>query len=245
MSTVIVIGKGEIGLPLLEILSQKYECVGVDLEPVAVNAPCSVMHVCYPFQIPDFVGTSAAYARKYTPEMIVINSTVLPGTTRKVAEATGLPVVYSPVRGKHVRMRTDMQKYAKFVGGTDAASTATAEAHFSAAGFKTARFSSPEAGELAKLVETTWLGVLVGFAQEAERYAQAYGATYEELQAFIKEVDFLPHHIFPGHIGGHCVMPNIALLKRIFQSEMLDAIEHSNERKRAAEAVPAVAGGAQ
>jgi UDP-N-acetyl-D-mannosaminuronate dehydrogenase len=232
---VIVVGRGEIGAPLLEILSRSHTCVGVDIAPVEVQQPCSVMHVCYPFQIPDFIGTTVAYVRKYAPALVVINSTVTPGTTRQVAEAAGVPVVYSPVRGKHVRMREDLLKYAKFVGGDDASAVTAAEQHFAKAGFKTARFPSAEAGELAKLVETTWLGVLVAFAQEAERFAAEYGMTYEDLRAFIAEVDFLPHHIFPGVIGGHCVMPNIALLKQKFRSEMLDAIERANERKKAAE----------
>jgi UDP-N-acetyl-D-mannosaminuronate dehydrogenase len=232
---VIIIGQGEIGGPLTTILSTTYRCMAVDIEPVEVRQPCSVMHVCYPFQIADFVGTTAEYVRKYRPELVVINSTVVPGTTRKVAEASGVRVVYSPVRGKHRRMREDLMKYAKFVGGAEDAWVAAAEAHFASAGFKTARFPSAEAGELAKLVETTWLGVLVAFAQEAERFAAESGAAYEDLRAFISEVDFLPHHIFPGVIGGHCVMPNIALLKQQFTSEMLDAIEQCNERKKAAE----------
>lgn len=220
---------------MLEILSRAYLCVGVDIEPVEVKQPCSVLHVCYPFQIPDFVGATAEYVRKYGPQLVVINSTIPPGTTGAVGAAIGVPVVYSPVRGKHVRMRDDMMKYAKFVGGDDAAAVARAEAHFAGAGLRTARFPSAQAGELAKLVETTWLGVMVAFAQEAERFAAEYGATYDDLRAFISEVDFLPHHIFPGVIGGHCVMPNIALLKRTFRSEMLDAIESSNDRKKAAE----------
>lgn len=240
---VMVVGLGEIGRPLLDILSTTYSCQGVDIEPVAATQPCSVMHVCYPFQITDFVATTAAYTRKYSPELLVINSTVLPGTTRKIREATGIATVYSPVRGKHARMRADMLKYTKFVGGADPTEVTSAEEHFARAGFKTNRFASAEAGELAKLVETTWLGVMVGFAQEAERFAAEYGLSYEDLQIFISEVDFLPHHIVPGVIGGHCVMPNIALLKQKFRSEMLDAIEQSNARKKAtAEAAAAEVG---
>ena len=37
---------------------------------------------------------------------------------------------------------------------------------------------------------------------------------------------------FPGVIGGHCVMPNIELLKRFaVESEILEAIESSNRKK--------------
>ena len=52
-------------------------------------------------------------------------------------------------------------------------------------------------GELSKLVETTWLGVLIGWAQEIERMAAASGGSYEEVNEFIKEISFLPSSV-PG-----------------------------------------------
>ncbi len=229
--TAIVVGLGEVGRPLYEILRQTYNCVGVDINPVSVNQPCSVLHVCIPYQIADFVGAASEYIAKYQPRLTVINSTVAPGTTRAVAARSRSQVVYSPVRGKHARMQSDMLRYRKFVGADDARTGDEAVAHFSRAGFKTDLFSNSVAGEIAKLLETTWLGVLVGWAQEAERIALNYEASYEEINAFIKEIDFLPHHITPGFIGGHCVMPNIEILRSQYRSEFLEAIVESNRRK--------------
>lgn len=222
---------GEIGRPLSEILSRTYECVGVDVTPVQINRPCSVMHVCYPFQIQDFVGMTTTYIERYQPELIIINSTLGVGTTRKVQERVDRPVVYSPVRGKHAKMLQDMLHYRKFVAGFDAQSAQQAAQHFTRAGFQVATFRTPEVGELSKLVETTWLGVLIGWAQEVERMAGECGVSYEEVNDFIKEIDFLPSHVFPGRIGGHCVMPNIAILRDKFASKLLDAVVESNESK--------------
>jgi UDP-N-acetyl-D-mannosaminuronate dehydrogenase len=196
-----------------------------------VTGACSVLHICYPYQINDFVGTTAAYIAKYKPQLTIINSTVAIGTTRKVQERTDSPVVYSPVRGKHARMEQEMLQYQKFLAGVDAHSTRQAAEHFTGAGFKVAPLSSPEAGELSKLVETTWLGLLVGWAQDVERMAIQCGASYEEVNMFIQEIDYLPGNIFPGHIGGHCVMPNIALLRSGVASQFLDAIVLSNASK--------------
>jgi UDP-N-acetyl-D-mannosaminuronate dehydrogenase len=178
------------------------------------------------------VGTTVAYLRKYQPALTIINSTVPPGTTRMIAERSGAAVAYSPVRGKHVKMQQDMMHYKKFVGAGDPEITARAAAHFEAAGFKTDRFPNSETGELAKLLETTWLGMLIGWAQEIERIGSQYGATYDDLNAFIKEISFLPHHTFPGVIGGHCVMANIAILRERMQSDFLDALVKSNQRKQ-------------
>jgi UDP-N-acetyl-D-mannosaminuronate dehydrogenase len=227
----IVVGLGEVGRPLCEILGQTYDCVGVDIDPIRITQPCSVLHICIPYQIPDFIGVAAEYVAKYKPQFTVINSTVAPGTTRAVAASSRSQVVYSPVRGKHAWMQSDMLRYRKFVGADDRKTGNAAMVHFSGAGFKTDRFPSSTAGEVAKLLETTWLGVLVGWAQEAERIGLVHGVTYDEINTFVKEIDFLPHHITPGFIGGHCVMPNIQILRSHYRSQFLDAIVESNARK--------------
>jgi UDP-N-acetyl-D-mannosaminuronate dehydrogenase len=234
MKSVIVAGLGEVGGPLLKILSRNYQCVGVDIQPVPSPGPCSVLHICFPFQIPDFVGTTVRYALRYQPELIIINSTIAPGTTLKVAAATSVPVAYSPVRGKHAKMENDMLFYRKFVGADDAATANAARMHFEGAGFRTGTFPNAAAGETAKLLETTWLGVLVGWAQEVERIAARYGANYEDMNAFTEEIAFLPQGIFPGVIGGHCVMSNIAILRSVLQSDFLDAVVKSNAQKASA-----------
>ena len=229
--TVIVAGLGEIGRPLMEILARVYPCKGIDVAPIQIDEPCSVFHVCYPFQIPDFVGTTVAYVQKHRPELVIINSTLAVGTTRKIQQRVECPVVYSPVRGKHAKMVQDMFFYQKFVTGFDEGSTQRATEHFSRAGFKVATFPNPEVGETSKLIETTWLGLLVGWAQEVERMASQCDATFDDVNAFIKEIAYLPTNTFPGFIGGHCVMPNIALLQQRFSSRFLDAIVDSNEQK--------------
>lgn len=235
-SLVLVVGMGEVGTPLAKILAARYECLGVDVTPVAINKPCSVLHICYPFQVADFVRSTVDYVRKYKPELTIINSTVAPGTTRTIQMILGeSPVAYSPVRGKHISMEADMRRYKKFVAGCTAAAVTKASEHFAQAGFQTEAFRTPEIAEISKLVETTSLGVLIAWAQELERFAARYDASFDELNVFLKEIDFLPSHIFPGHIGGHCVMPNIALLQTQFHSKLLDAIVSSNDAKRAEE----------
>ena len=78
---------------------------------------------------------------------------------------------------------------------------------------KTRLLSSPEATEIAKLTETTYFGLLIAWAQEVERYCMELGANYDEVVSFYDEIKFFPPaKYFPGAIGGHCVMPNIAIL---------------------------------
>jgi UDP-N-acetyl-D-mannosaminuronate dehydrogenase len=232
-ATVVVVGLGEIGKPLLTLVSRHHRAVGVDVTPPAqVPRDVDVMHVCYPFQIEDFVGETVRYIERFEPALTIINSTVGVGTTRAVAERTGAAVANSPMLGKHARMLEDILGYTKFVGGIDPSASRRAADHFASLGMRTRVLSSPEATELAKLTETTYFGLLIAWAQEVERYCDRLGQNYDEVVSLSEQVKFFPPvKYFPGVIGGHCVMPNIDILSRIVDSEMLEAIQSSNMKK--------------
>jgi len=230
---VFVIGLGEVGGPLMELIKPHHEAYGIDIKPVGDLPQCDVMHICFPYVEPDkFIKESLRYIATHKPRVTIINSTVGPGTTRKIATESNCPVVYSPVRGKHKKMKEDMLHYVKFVGAIDPAAGEIACQHFQSIGMKTKLLTSPEAAELAKVTETTYFGLMIAWAQEIERYCKKFGANYEEVAAFYEEIAFFPPvKYFPGVIGGHCVMPNIRILKKTFDSGILDAIEKSNELK--------------
>ena len=40
-----------------------------------------------------------------------------------------------------------------------------------------------------------------------------------------------PTKFFPGVIGGHCVMPNIEILKEVDDTPLLQAVRSSNDAK--------------
>jgi len=206
--------------------------VGVDISPVERVEHVDVLHICYPFQISDFIGESARYIEIYEPALTIVNSTVAVGTTRAIADRTGAAVVNSPVRGKHARMLDELRFYNKFVGALNPGDGERASRHFESLGLKTKVLSSPEATELAKLTETTYFGVLIAWAQEVERYCDQVGQDYNEVVSIFDEIRYLPPVKYsPGIIGGHCVMPNINILKDCGPSVLLDAIRVSNAMK--------------
>jgi UDP-N-acetyl-D-mannosaminuronate dehydrogenase len=229
----LVVGLGEVGGALAAVLDRKETVLRHDLDRVKIEEPIGTMHICVPFQSPhQFETVALGYISRFEPALTIINSTVLPGTTRSIAEQSGRPVAYSPVRGKHVRMEEDLLHYCKYVAAPGRADAASAEAHFQAAGMKTRRMTEVESLELAKLAETTYFGVCIAFAQEMNRYAERVGGDYSEAIDFFEEVDFLPRQrYFPGFIGGHCVIPNIKLLLQIAPSQALEALLDSNERR--------------
>ena len=228
---VVVAGLGEVGRPLLEIIREKHNAVGIDIEPAAPLGTCAVLHICYPFG-KNFVDTTLDYIRSHGPSLAIINSTVAPGTTREIHRLAGIPAAYSPIRGKHARMKNDLLHYTKFIGGVDRASARLAQNHFESIGLKTRLVGSSEAAELAKLTETTYFGVLIAWAQEVERYSEQFHVSYDDVVSFYEEIAFLPRvKYFPGIIGGHCVMPNIEILRALVDSDILDAIVSSNAMK--------------
>jgi len=226
----LVVGLGEVGGPLLENLRKAHHAVGRDIEDRQFDG-VQVLHLCFPYSS-DFVSAASRYVSLYEPRVVVVNSTVVPGTTREIREKTGVAAVYSPVRGKHARMVDELRTYRKFVAGTSTEAVALVEDHFAAAGITTQRMSSPEALELAKLLETTYFGVLVAWAQEMDRFAGAADADYWEVIDFFEEIGFFPPVGFqPGFIGGHCVMPNLELLEQVRRSPFIDAVRESNDRR--------------
>ena len=227
--TVIIVGLGEVGKPLFEIIKTQHKVFGIDIDLAAPLNRCDVMHICFPFADQKFVSQVVEYIGRYQPALTIINSTVAPGTTRRIAVASGTPVVNSPVRGKHARMQEEMLHYTKFIGAIDPQSGQRAVEHFESVAIRTRLLNSPEATEIAKLTETTYFGLMVAWAQEVERYCREVGARYEEVVSFYEEIKFFPPvKYFPGVIGGDCVMPNIEILLQNFPSGLLEAIVRSN-----------------
>lgn len=229
----LVVGLGEVGSALASVLESRGAVLRHDLERREFTETIAVMHFCVPFkESRDFEATCLSYMRRFRPSLTIVNSTVLPGTTRNIAQASGMPVAYSPVRGKHVRMEADLLRYTKFVAAPDNATAELAEVHFQLAGMKSARLHPPEILELAKLAETSYFGLLIAFAQELNRYAERVGGTYSDATRLFDEVDFLPRTgYFPGFIGGHCVTPNVRLLLELAPSPLFEAILESNNRR--------------
>jgi hypothetical protein len=228
----LIVGLGEVGSALSQVLRRTGRVLEHDIERREFDEPIGVMHLCFPFTLQaDFEAVALSYIQRFKPELTIINSTVIPGTCRAIAERASVPIAYSPVRGKHIRMAEDLLKYRKFVAGADENAATRAAEHFRAAGMTTQCISKLETLELAKLAETTYFGVLIAFAQELNRYANQVDGDYAETLDFFEEVDFLPGtRYYPGFIGGHCVIPNIELMRTIASSPMLDAVLESNRR---------------
>ncbi len=242
--TVVVAGCGEIGLAIWQLSRGGFEQVIVEDPQYGEAEPAkyevAALHVAIPGGLPNFVDIIDGYVTKYNPNIILFHSTTIPGIIDKLIDRFGVDkIVHTQVHGKHSgeRMRRDMLRYPKFVATTSDRAFEKAKDVLVGMGHAPediVRLSSPMAGEMTKILATTFFGYLIVWAQEIERISEKCGVSYEELMAFtrLQTDDYDIANKFPGEIGGHCVMPNIEILRKTFPSPLWDYLKQSNEMKK-------------
>ena len=236
-----VVGLGEIGKPILKLISKKFNVVGYDINPNLMNKhkyeklknqQTVFVHICIPFS-DSFEKHVIEIAKKHHPRGIVIHSTISPYTTEKLQKQLKIPVIYSATRGVHKRMLYDLKRYTKFFAiESDAPNKKWASTTYSKmmkkCGIKTKQMSSPLVLEFAKIVvDTSYYGWLINYAQLSNIIAIKNKIDYDEMWTFADEIHkFLRNRpkMFPGFIGGHCVVSNLDLIK----NQTLDLIKEIN-----------------
>ena len=83
-------------------------------------------------------------------------------------------------------------------------------------GVKTKKLTDPITLELSKIVvDTSYYGWLINYAQISNLIAKKHNIDYDEMWSFADEIHkYLGNRpkMFPGFIGGHCVIPNLSLI---------------------------------
>jgi len=246
---VLVVGLGEVGLPLYKLLREcgKFMVYGLDInearmssiEQKGVPDKVDVIHICIPcFNQDEFANLVVGYAKRFKPKLLIVNSTVPPGTTQKIHELYGCLVAHSPVRGVHKsleHMKWELKRWTKYVGGVNVEAGEVACEHFRTAGFKPKVLKSCLETELAKLFETTYRAWMIACFQEMHRISKCFEADFNDVVDFLEDthrVRFDRPVMFPGVIGGHCLIPNIELLLKSYDSMFLRLILESNEERK-------------
>jgi len=237
----VVAGLGEIGSPILQLISKAVPVVGYDINEKLMDIKkfkkyekleTRFLHVCIPFT-KNFVSNIISLYKKFVPNGIVIHSTISPDTTTKLQSKLPIPIIYSATRGVHKRMLYDLKRYTKFYAVEPSAlranwAASSYEELMKKCGVKTKRMSKPIALELAKIVvDTSYYGWLITYAQLSNMIALENKVNYDEMWSFADEIHkFLGNRpkMFPGFIGGHCVIPNLDLI----HNQTLDLIKKLN-----------------
>lgn len=213
----LIIGRGEIGNALFNILKKKFDVSIRDKDDNMVGK-FDVLHIAYP-PIKNFIGVTKKYIKEYKPSLVIIHSTIAVGTTKKI----GTIAVHSPVRGIHPHLERGMRTFIKYFGGPKAK---IAEKYFKEVGISTESFLKAETTELLKILDTTYYGWNIIYAKETKRICDEYRVDFDavytrankEYNKGYKKLG-MPYVVrpvlkfMPGKIGGHCVIPNTKLLK--------------------------------
>jgi UDP-N-acetyl-D-glucosamine dehydrogenase len=188
-------------------------------------ASCHAVLVCVPTPLtssrePDLshlVDAARSLASVLQPEQLVIlESTTYPGTTREhlrpILEESGMAagrdfyLAFSPERIDPGRTDYTVRTTPKLVGGLTEACTERAAALYREICDEVIELSTPEAAELAKLLENIFRSVNIALVNELAQLCDRLGIDVWEVvdAAATKPFGFMRFDPGPG-MGGHCL----------------------------------------
>ncbi len=240
--TDIILGMGEVGDTLFHLLVERgFDCVGIDID----SSKCKnysentifenpeFLHVCLSGELTQFENIALNWINKIKDlKVVLIHSTVKPGTTKKIQQQSNIPILFSPIRGVHSRFLEDIKKYTKFISSDEKNIDPKTKIDLENRFKKIDWMSTTKTAELAKiLIDTTYYGWLINYAQITKMICKKEGIDFDEMWKFADEIhENLGNRpkMYPGIIGGHCVIPNLNLI----DYEDLDMIKKINEMYR-------------
>jgi UDP-N-acetyl-D-mannosaminuronate dehydrogenase len=230
-----VLGYGEVGQAIAKFYKQP---LIKDLNRNEFDGELDILHVCIP-AIDNFFDIVSETITLHNPKLVIIHSTVIPGTTKKLNDKFG-NVVHSPVRGVHPNLYEGIKAFVKYVGADDQAVGEEVVAHLKKIGIKKVKLlPSSIATEVAKLLDTTYYGLCISFHGYADKISKEVGVDFDQVmtdfnQTYNEGYAKLgrKHVVRPvlnapadGKIGGHCVVPNAEILAKQFgDDEILRSI---------------------
>ncbi len=232
-----ILGYGEVGqaiakfypTPKIKDLKRDDGLKGVD-----------VLHVCIPWN-GRFLVAAKKEIRDIRPRLVIVHSTVPPGTTKKL----GKNAVHSPVRGTHPNLFGGIRTFVKYIGADDKAAGRLAETHLQGLGMNTKLVFPSATTEIGKLFDTTYYGLCIAWHGEMKKICDKLGVDFEDAVVDFNKTynqGYLalgkPNVVRPvlqspqGFIGGHCVIPNASILDSLYSSEALDLVLKYAPQKR-------------
>jgi UDP-N-acetyl-D-glucosamine dehydrogenase len=195
-------------------------------QPADVNlAEADAIFVCVPTPItstkdPDLVPVLAAgesiRASIRPGQLVVLQSTTFPGTTtgpfREIIEKGGLKagvdfdLAFAPERVNPGDPASASKSVPRLVGATTPQGTARAAALLRNINDNVVELSSPDAAELAKLLENVFRNVNIAFVNQLALLCERMGLDVWEVidAAATKPFGFMKFTPGPG-VGGHCI----------------------------------------
>ena len=201
-------------------------CASADVILIDVQTPTDGAHVPHYESLREVCALAGRQMRPGT--LVVIESTVAPGTTQHIArpileEASGLHaggagdgaffLAFSYERVMPGRLLTFITDYPRVVGGIDAASTARAVDLYRHIVRAEVTPTDLLTAEMAKVVENAYRDVNIAFANEVALACERMGVNVFEVRGLINARPDRHMHIPGAGVGGHCLPKDSWLLQ--------------------------------
>lgn len=250
-----VIGLGQVGSAVKQLLAQKHTIFGRDLNFDEISGKkIDFLHICTPYN-QQFESLVLQAINELQPRLTIIHSTIKPGTTNAIHKKSKAEIIHTPFMGVHpIKSSKEFihgegyslfdyfDKFPKMIGPTTKKSGQLAKAHFESVGLKTELFDSAKETELAKILSTTYYGWNIIFEKWVYQLCQQNGANYDQVYTKYNTYynqgyqEILPHVVRPvlkhhhGEIGGHCVIPNAEILQDWLADDFTEFLLQKNKQ---------------
>lgn len=247
-----IVGYGAVGRALAELFpgAAIYD-PPLGFDDRAAIGHCQVAFVCLPTPagpggecdsslVEDAVGWIAS-------EIIVIRSTVAPGTTARLAATSGKRVIFQPEYGPgetpdHPYRQASAIPWV-ILGGPRAWTRPVADLYQRVANANLViQQTDAVTAELAKYMENAFLATKVAFCNEFYDVAERLGVDYHELrELWLLDPRMGRSHtwVHPGDrgFGGRCLPKDLQAIRKTardlgYDPTLLDAVDRSNNRYR-------------
>lgn len=231
-----IIGHGQIGTALHKVyndFSDKFEVKVIDTS-LGFNEDIrntNILNICIPYN-EKFVDNVNEYVLMSKPKLVVIHSTVKPGTTKRIIGN----VCYSPVRGVHPHLYEGIKTFVKFIGAENTEHAQKYADHLRELGIMSKTCKDSKTVEFAKIIDTTYYGICIAFHNDVKKLLDKeeidwdiamryYNDTYNYGYKSLGKENVIRPVLYPDtKIGGHCIIPNAKLLKEFMDTDLVNSV---------------------
>lgn len=222
----IIVGYGEVGKSLGKVIGKHYWITRNDSN--YWGQPVDVVHICIPYTkglLNEAKFDATVRQWKGLSKLVIVHSSVPVG----VCDALG--VVHSFITGKHPDLEGGIRTFTKYFGGKNAKK---ASKIFSNLGLKTKVYKEARTTEAMKLISTTYYGLNIMIEKEIYAWCKEnkldFKAVYSENNkdynwgyTELGNPEFVRPNLkhIEGKVGGHCIIPNLELIKGFWLGELL------------------------
>ena len=217
----IIIGLGQVGQALKEVLESKYKLDTFDIKDLDIPTQerYRIAHICFPYNV-KFIAQVQKYFRQFRPSVILIHSTLQVGTTQKIIKKLNFKsIVHTPIRGQHDQLPACIKVFTKFLGIDyplikiqDNSLSEFLQKYFKELDIHTVVYKNSRLTEMAKMLCLFQYGMHNLVAHESKKMCDQLGLDYNKTMLFWNETYNQGYNVFRTDVRDYkrsILIPNI------------------------------------